>query len=334
MFTFGLLTILLGKDQPQLILIAFLCCFATAALGDGIVSVPWAVLAGTSLDRRWRARLYGFTTASVGLIMLAVSPLIGLLLGKSGPGFPTSYGFIFVAAGLVFALSILPLMFVHELPGGKVSAKTPTLREFLPSLPQILRSDTAYRAMLVTRMLTSLFAMATPFYIGFATVRLGLSSTVAVPTLLATQTVGSVTGALVYTRLGARHNVLFIRTILALASLLPLSALLTLAVGPLPLYFGFLVLGLTLGNLASSYQNWLITHATPDQRPIYVGLFNTVAAIISLIAPLIGGTIAQQVGYEALFVVAFLMALSALFVTLRFVANPPPAEPLPVPAAD
>jgi MFS family permease len=175
--------------------------------------------------------------------------------------------------------------------------------------------------MIVARMLTSLFAMAGPFYIGFATVQLGLSSEVAVPVLLAMQTIGSVSGALIYTWLGARSNVVYIRLALAAAALLPISALLASAVGPVPLYVGFLVSGLTVGNLFISYQNWVITYATPDQRPMYAGLFNTFTAIISLIAPFIAGTIAQQIGYEALFVTALMMVLGAMFVTFRFVSN-------------
>jgi predicted MFS family arabinose efflux permease len=104
--------------------------------------------------------------------------------------------------------------------------------------------------------------------------------------------------------------------------LLPISALLTLKVGPFPLYLGFLVSGLTLSNLFLSYQNWVITYASPDQRPTYAGLFNTVTAVVSLTAPFIAGTIAQHIGYEALFGVAMVMALLALFVTLRFVRSP------------
>ena len=77
--------------------------------------------------------------------------------------------------------------------------------------------------------------------------------------------------------------------------------------------------GLTVGNLFVSYYNWLITYTTPDQRPIYTGLFNTVVAVTTLIAPFIGGTIAQQIGYEALFIVALAMVLGALFVTLRYI---------------
>jgi MFS family permease len=168
-------------------------------------------------------------------------------------------------------------------------------------------------------MLTNLFLMAAPFYIGFATVQLGLSSEVAVPNLLAMQTIGGVSGAMLYTWLGARNNVLYIRLALVAAALLPISALLAAVMGPGPLYLGFLMSGLATSNLFFGYQNWIVTHAPPDQRPIYVGLYNTLGAVFSMIAPLIGGTIAQYVGYEPLFVTALVMVLGALFVMVRFV---------------
>jgi MFS family permease len=118
--------------------------------------------------------------------------------------------------------------------------------------------------------------------------------------------------------LGARSNLLAIRLALGGGALLPICALLAGVVGPLPLYFGFLVSGLATGsNLFSSYLNWLVGYAHADRRPIYVGLANTVAAVISLIAPFIAGTIAQHLGYRPLFVVSLVMALGALFVALR-----------------
>jgi MFS family permease len=316
---FAVITVWLGKEKPEATLVAFLICYGIAAVGDGIVGVPWAVLAGTSLDSRWRAYMFGLTTACTGVIMLGVSPLIGIVLSRAGPAFPNNYALIFGASGLLFALSTLPVIFVHELPGGKAAEKIPSMREFLPSLGRVLRTDLAFRAMVIARMLTSLFAMAGPFYIGFATVQLGLSSSVAVPVLLAMQTIGSLSGALVYSWLGARSNLMYIRLALGVAALLPVSALIASVTGPLPLYVGFLISGLTVGNLFMSYQNWVITYATPEQRPIYAGLFNTVAAVISLLAPLIAGTIAQQIGYEALFVTALAMVLGALFVTLRYI---------------
>lgn len=331
---FAVVTVLLGRGRPEAILVAFLICYLIAAIGDGIVGVPWADLTGTSLDARWRARMFGLMTAVAGVIMLGVSPVIGVILSDAGPDFPNNYALLFGAAGVLFVLSIIPVLFLHELPGGKAVEKIPSFAEFIPALGRVLRTDVPFRAILITRMLTSLFMMAGPFYIGFATVQLGLSSQVAVPTLLAMQTIGSVTGSLVYTWLGARNNLLFMRLALGGAALLPISALLAGLVGPLPLYVGFLISGLTLSNLVFSYQNWMVGYATPDQRPVYIGLFNTVSAVVSLIAPIIGGTVAQQIGYEALFGLALVMVLSALMVTLRFIRNPRVEAVQAVPVGD
>src|SRR5690606_29143783 len=115
---------------------------------------------------------------------------------------------------------------------------------------------------------------------------------------------------------------LFIRLALLGAAFLPVSALLSTQVGPLPLYVGFFLSGLTVSNLFSSYLNWVVSYATPDQRPVYAGLFNTIAAVIALTSPLLGGFITQQFGYIAVFSTALVMILLALFVTVRFVHNP------------
>jgi MFS family permease len=312
----------LDTARPGAILLAFLICYGMFSFGNGVVIVPWSDLVGTSLDNRWRARLFGLINAGAAVILLGAAPLIGVVLSDAGPAYPHNYALLFGAAGALFALTILPTVLIHELPGGKAVEKLPALREFLPSLGRVLRRDAPFRTVVITRLLTTLFAMAGPFYIGFATVRLGLSSTVAVPTLLAMQTLGTVTGGLLYTWLGARDNLLFIRLALAAAAGLPISALLAGLVGPLPLIVGFLVSGLTSGSLFDSYQNWVITYAPPDQRPIYVGLFNTVVAVMSLIAPFIAGTIAQYLGYEPLFLVALVMIVGALFVALRYIQNP------------
>ncbi len=318
---FAVVMVLLGEGQPMLILVAFLIAYGIAAVGDGIVGVPWADLIGTSLDNKWRARMFGLMTAVSGMVGLVAAPLIAVILGEGGPGFPNNYALLFGIAGVLFVISIVPVLFIHELPGGKAVEKVPSLGEFLPELGRLLRTDGSYRAIVVTRMLTSFFIMASPFYVGFATNQLGLSSDVAVPNLLIMQTIGSVIGALAYTWIGARNNLLYIRLALGSAALLPVSALLATVIGPLPLYFGFLVSGLALSNLSFSFQNWVVTCSHPDQRPIYVGLFNTVSAVVALMTPLISGTIAQYLGYEALFGVAFVMALSALFVTLRYLQN-------------
>jgi MFS family permease len=319
---FALIIVWLGKDRLDLVLLAFFICYGIAALGDGLVGVPWADLAGTSLDNRWRARIFGFSVAATGILMLLIAPLIGIVLGEEGPGFPDNYAILFGASGLVFAISIIPGLFFHELPGSQSRKKLPSFSEFIPDLGRVLREDVPFRAFIITRLLTSLFMMAAPFYVGYATVELGLSSQVAVPNLLAMQTIGSVTGALLYTWLGARNNLQYIRLALAGATLLPISALLAGFVGPLPLYFGFLISGIASSTMIfSSYLNWVVGYAKSDERPIYVGLTNTLAALSSLLAPILGGVIVQNFGYRPLFIVSLGLAYCALFITIRYLRN-------------
>ncbi|MCA9883905.1 MAG: MFS transporter, partial [Anaerolineae bacterium] len=299
-----------------------------AALGDGLVGVPWSDLVGTSLDSRWRARMFGLTSAITGVLMLAIAPVIALVLGENGPGFPYNYAILFGIAGIMFAVSILPVIFVKELPGGKAVDKLPPITEFLPDLGRVLKHDLPYRAMIIIRLLTALFLMAAPFYIGFATEKLGLTSDVAVPNLLAMQTAGGILGAMLYTWLGARSNARYLRMALLASAMLPASALLADSLGPFPLYFGFFMSGIGTTNLMFGYMNWIVGYANDDERPMYVGLNNTIFAIVSMITPIIAGTVAEQSGYEALFAIALVMTLAALAMMMRYIHDP--KEELPV----
>lgn len=319
MLAFAGIAVWLGKGQPGAILAAFFICYGIAGFGDGLVGVPWADLTGTSIDEKWRARLFGLTTAIVGVMMLGVSRVIGLILGDASLGFPNNYALVFAIAGGLFAVSILPIVFVRELPGGKPVERIPSFREFMPQLGHVLRTDPAFRSMMIAQMLITLFNMAAPFYIGFGTVRLGLSSDVAVPNLLIVQTIGAVAGSFVYAWLAARDNLLFMRLALAGALAIPVCALLAGTFGPTLLYVAFLVSGVTMSNMFLAVQNWVVTHASHDERPIHAGLFNTIVAVISLLAPFIAGTIVQSVSYIPLFIASIVMGCLALFVLVRFV---------------
>jgi MFS family permease len=68
-------------------------------------------------------------------------------------------------------------------------------------------------------------------------------------------------------------------------------------------------------------MQWIVDYADADQRPTYVGLANTITAIASLVAPFIGGTIAQHLGYEILFVVSMGLAIMGLYVSVRYMHN-------------
>ncbi len=308
-----------GAENLALLLILFLLFYGLAALGDGLVGVPWIDLLGSSLDDKRRARLFGLGNAAVGIGVLAITPIIRAILGAKGPGFPNSYGMLFLIAGGCFLVTVPAMLWVKELPDGKPRDVAPSLHEYLPDLIRVLRDDQPFRAMIITRVLGTLFTLAGPFYIGFATERLGLASENAVPTLLFMLTLGSIIGSLLYSRFGAHRNVYFIRLALVMGLLMPALALLAGAIHYGLLYVAFFAYGINTGTLYLSFINWLIAYSKPEQRPTYTGLFNSVSAIGLLVAPVIGGLIVQWVSYQAAFIVALVIMVCALYVSLRHV---------------
>jgi predicted MFS family arabinose efflux permease len=207
---------------------------------------------------------------------------------------------------------------IHELPGGKPQTAAPTMRDYLPQLGQVLRIDRPFRIMLIARIFTTFATLASPFYIGFATEQLGIANDVAVSNLLLMQTLGSVSGALIYSWLGSKRSLEFIHLSMFLGIVQPILALIAAATGALFLYIAFLGGGVAIGMLGMSFTNWVIDYATPDQRPVYSGLFNTLSASGFLIAPVIGGTLVEIMGYEAVFVASLCMMTIALLTALRF----------------
>lgn len=322
MIIFAGLILLLGEERKGAILAAFLICYGIAAVGDGLVGVPWMDLLGSSLDPKRRARLFGLGTAIPGVIMIGVAQLVRIILSDDGPGFPDNYALLFGIAGTMFVITIPPVMFVRELPGGKVHEETPSLREYWPQLVRVLREDQPFRAMIITRILAGLFLLASPFYIGFATEELHMKNSVAVGNLLMMQTLGNVLGSLLFSWAGDRYLISFIRLALVAAAVHPVMALLAGMVGPAPLYVGFFAVGIMGGSLGLGFINWVISYATHDQRPIYSGLFNSMSAVALLTAPLLGGIIVELFGYRAAFIAALVMILAALFTAVRYLEQP------------
>ncbi|NDJ78051.1 MAG: MFS transporter [Chloroflexi bacterium] len=327
---------LLGPDRPGAILGVFFLMYALAGIGDGLVGVPWLDLTATSLDNPRRARMFGLGTALVGVAMLGIAPLVRLILGLDNLDFPVNYALVFALAGSLFFITVPINLTIRELPsGGQVQETIPAMREYLPQLWRVLREDAPFRAMIIVRVLVTFFAMASPFYIGFATDTVGMSNDVAVGNLLLMQTLGSVAGALLFSWLGDQRTVQFIRMALVFGAAQPVLALLAGEVGPASLYVAFLAAGVIQGSLFIGFLNWVVLYAAPDQRPIYTGLFNSVSAVALLLTPLVGGTIVQLWGYEEVFITALALVLAALFVAVRYVQPVHPTlEPVPAPTTD
>jgi MFS family permease len=88
------------------------------------------------------------------------------------------------------------------------------------------------------------------------------------------------------------------------------------------LYVVFALMGFSNAGGVVSDFNLAMEFGPEAERPTYVGLARTSTGPALLIAPLIGGLIAQSIGYPALFAVSLFFAAGGLTLLSRRVKEP------------
>jgi predicted MFS family arabinose efflux permease len=78
----------------------------------------------------------------------------------------------------------------------------------------------------------------------------------------------------------------------------------------------FVLIGGNYVGYTQGFMNLVLEIAPPDQRPTYVGLYNTLGGTLVTIVPVLGGWLLQSTSYPVLFSVAAIGAFASLVVSL------------------
>ena len=83
---------------------------------------------------------------------------------------------------------------------------------------------------------------------------------------------------------------------------------------PVLFFAVFILVGAMYSSVQVANVNLAIEFSSPDQTPTFVGLMNTVQAPALALAPLIGGLLADNFGYQVTITVGLLLfAFAAVF---------------------
>ncbi|MBM2849279.1 MAG: hypothetical protein HW418_2221 [Anaerolineales bacterium] len=324
-----------GVRFPTLTLILFLAMLAYFAGTDALVALAWFDLMGKALAAETRGRMIGIGQVAGGVAAVGVGALVRYLLGAQGPRFPMNYAIIFGLASLCYGVSLAACALIVEPPEAVAEAR-PTLREYLPQLARLLREDAAFSRVTLVRLLAGLGGLAASFYVVYATevVRLPAS---AIGLFAGANTVGiaiaGITLGLVADRKGS-HRVVQISSWLAVC--VPVLALIihsgVLGTTGVWIYPGlYVLLGMVEGSVMLGYLNFVLEIAPPGERPMYMGLTNTLAGLLVAI-PLVGGYLLELTSYPVIFALAAAGTLAGAALSLKLpnprkqTARPPALE--------
>lgn len=313
-------------DRNALLLGVFVLCVLVAALVDGLIGVPWLDFFGKAVPASVRGRLMGVEELLFAICSVGVGAVVAYYLSPSAPAFPLNFAWLAVFAAIAYWIALVFFLPLYEpAEPSPTSEVQPSWSEYIPLLRHILRTDRHFVVWMAVRVLGGFFGLALPFFVLYATRELGLPASLT-GAFLSAQVIGSAAGSLVlgyvYDRRGSR---LIIRVVLVISAGVLVAALLA----PLLRHAGvllqafFVLIFFFLGISASStagffigHMNFIIDYAPPSQRPLYIGLSNTLAGPVSF-ASILGGLILQVSSYSVLFIVTLAFILAALLLSAQ-----------------
>lgn len=302
--------------SPALSLGLFFVFFAWHNFGAGSTAVAWQDMVAKVFPTDRRGLFMGLGSFG-GTATGVVGALIAARLLDQF-AFPYGYAISFALAGVCIFISWLFLRMTREMPSEKPKVHT-SEKEYFRKLPAILKRDRNFRWFLVCQLILSLGGMAWGFLAVFAVDRWGLSDGY-VGTFNTALLIGQSIGNLLFGYLGDRKGYWFV--IISGALVAVVTLILPLFVTS-PVWF-YLVFGLRGLSLGAGFMTLLIVmeFCEPEIRPTYIGIASTTLGFAGIFAPMIGGLLAQQVGYQPLFIVSAVLTTCGLLLFALMVREP------------
>ncbi|HTP11820.1 MAG TPA: MFS transporter [Anaerolineae bacterium] len=316
-----LAVIALGGLPQNVAVLIFVILWMWKAFGSGFVATPWQEMLAKVIPVSHRGRFYGLANLTGQLLGVGGSALAVAIL--AAVSYPYNFALSFAIGALWLWISYGFITLTRE-PDRLAATHSQRLnREYGRRLLSILRRDVNFRTYLVSRWLAYFGSMATGFIAVYAVEQFHLPDSVAAVytgILYAASVAGYGIGGTLGDRLGHRRVMLIAGAmwIAALGTML----LVTITQATWLLYVVFALLGFSNAGGVVSDFNLAMEFGPEAERPTYVGLARTSTGPALLIAPLIGGLIAQSIGYPAMFATSLFFAAGGLYLLSARVKEP------------
>jgi MFS family permease len=315
----ALVALFLGSLGNKLALVLTFALLIWQGLGAGFTANAWQSLVAKIIPSDWRGTFFGAQAALANVLMSIAAIAAGYILDRL-PG-PMNFALCFVLTAVGMVFSYIAIGLTREPVDNEKNIPERQPSPWKGGL-EILRRDRNFTAYLVIRLLSQFATMGFAFYIVYGLRRFGMSDLTAgflTAALMITSTVANAVMGWLGDRFGHRAMLIIGSVAVTLSSLMAWGAP---SIGWL--YPVFILSG--LANVAYWTIGMAITveFGSEETRPTYIGLSNTLVAPFTIIAPLIGGWIAETAGFQTTFMVSAVGGLIIAILLFWLVHDPRP----------
>lgn len=286
-------------------------------LGAGMTANPWQNMIGKIIPSHIRGTFFGMQSGAANLLGGLSALAAGFILDDKG--FPDGYTLAFFAASASMFISFLAINSTRE-PAHAIEPLPTDQISFWGNVKQIMRDDHGFRWFVISRFLFQFGTMAAAFYTVYAVRKLGMNA-VSAGAMTSVLFIVQVVSNVVFGWLADRIGHLPVLRLGALSAVI--AALLAWMAPSAGWFFGVMVFA-GMANTVFWTIGIVVTleFSTDQSRPTYVGLANTLIAPSTILAPLIGGWIADGFSFQHTFAASTIFALISLLVLVKFVKIP------------
>lgn len=304
--------VFVAGDRPGVLVPLTMAMILVNSVAGGIGGVPFADVTAKVVPHHRLGTFWVLRNAIGGVLALLAGWFLRRLL-DSGLPFPTDFGWIFLAGTLLMGSAYAAFALVRE-PSGAIATRE-RLGAVLLRLPSVLRQDASFRRYLRVRFFGLAALLAEPFYALYALEHLEAPASVLGLYIMFASGASILVSFAFRVPADRGRNVSVMQVSLGLLLLAPLIALVA---GDWRL-FGLVFAASAAGNAGMGIAAWNLLYAIAPQtqRPLYVGVANSLLTLPSL-APIAAGLVVGWLGFKVTFVAAALLAVAALAFAFRF----------------
>jgi MFS family permease len=304
------LSITFVRDSAALIIMFFLL-YGIGSCASGVSGLAFLEIVSETIPPRRRGEFYAWRLGMGGLLGIGGSILVRYLLGPNIP-FHFPYNFS-VLGGLYFLFTTLALIlfcYVKEGNGYTVVPKA-SIMEQLRRVQKVLQTNPTFRSFLIMQITLSIANVATPFFMVYVNLQMGVSRNM-IGVYLAAVTVANLLANLLFGRLSLFYGNRLVMTLASTAGFV-MSVFVLLLVLLHPLFHlsstvasiwlvpVFILSGFRNTGIGVSGNSLLLDLAPAEERSLYIGSSNAILGIIILITVL-GGMVYMALGFTTLLI--------------------------------
>jgi len=314
---FAIVALLLPKIGLQAGLILTFLLLTWQGLGGGFTANPWTSMISKIIPPENRGTFFGTQAAVANLFISGAAIAAGYLL--NGYESPINFAICFIIAVFFFTISWVALALTREPTDfDKVIEENPI--PFWQGASNILKRDPNFNWFLVARTLSQFATMGFSFYIVYALRRFQMDEVTAgflTATLTIAQTVANAGMGWLGDKIGHR-TMLIVGAAAAM-----LSSFLAWMAPSLAWFFPIFILsGFANVSIWTNGMTMATTFSNEKERPFYIGLAQTLTAPATMIAPLIGGWIADTQGFVVTFGLSAILSLVMMGILIFIIKEP------------